>query len=797
MKHQKNKVDTKNTEKIIPKVSIIIPIYNVEKYLRECLDSVIRQTLKDIEIICVNDGSTDNSLEILNEYAQKDERIIIVTGPNGGYGHAINEGLQIATGKFIGIVESDDYILPEMYEVLYSVAQEYPELDMVKSDAMRFINGGEESECKYINVCASKLYNRVITISEEPDCYNAYMINTTGIYKRDIIVTNKIRLNESKGAAYQDNGLWFQLFTCSSKIMFIDKAFYMYRMDRAESSTNCTTLENALCIFAEWHYILDVLMSYGRNKVEEYKAVFSLRCYGSFYYHFTRVLEEYKLLFIKKFSEEMQCLLDEGILCTDLFLPYQCKDLFQILENPKLFYFRWCKENVNEFWDNQINTYVSLINSKISEANLAQQPNAGHDIQVSVIIPVYNAEKTIQRCIKSILCQKQKNIEIVCVDDGSTDRSLPILLMLAKQHSNIIVMSQMNSGAGAARNAALKVARGEFVSFMDPDDEYVADDVLMCLYNTAIKKQVSICGGNLLIVENGVTKNSKNHSFEQEGYIKYVDWQNSYGFQQFIFKKSLLLENDIEFPLYRRFQDPPFFVRAMIAAKEFYVVNKNVYKYYYEKNHVQWNEEKLCHLICGITDLIRISKEKKLEKLHFEAVRLLQQSFADRIMAFSNNSYRIIKLLCIAESEIDAELYNMSSEKKFETVSLFVLDKQLDKLKQMTPSGYIGPNAFKSYVNLLKECSDLKSEILEVQMAISYKVGVLFSGGKRKAYAEGYLIDINELNRIGKVINLDVLNKDKILLNQMLSNLRTSKAMRRGLKLTAVFRLGQKIYKKL
>jgi glycosyltransferase involved in cell wall biosynthesis len=106
----------------MPKVSIIVPIYNVEKYLRECLDSIVKQTLKDIEIVCVNDGSTDSSLDIIKEYAEKDERVKYIDKPNSGYGISMNQGLDKAQGEYIGIVESDDFIKPEMFEELYNLA---------------------------------------------------------------------------------------------------------------------------------------------------------------------------------------------------------------------------------------------------------------------------------------------------------------------------------------------------------------------------------------------------------------------------------------------------------------------------------------------------------------------------------------------------------------------------------------------------------------------------------------------------------------------------------------------------
>lgn len=102
-------------EKITPKVSIIVPVYNVENYLRKCLDSLINQTLKNIEIICINDGSTDNSLSILEEYASKDERIIVINQENAGVSSARNRGLEIATGEYIAFVDADDSVTPDCF----------------------------------------------------------------------------------------------------------------------------------------------------------------------------------------------------------------------------------------------------------------------------------------------------------------------------------------------------------------------------------------------------------------------------------------------------------------------------------------------------------------------------------------------------------------------------------------------------------------------------------------------------------------------------------------------------------
>ena len=121
------------------KVSIVVPVYNVEQYLRECLDSLINQTLEDIEIICVNDGSTDGSLSILREYESNDSRVKVIDKPNAGYGQTMNVGMDVASGEYVGVVDSDDCVATDMYERLYQIAKQ-EDLELIKADFYRYFH---------------------------------------------------------------------------------------------------------------------------------------------------------------------------------------------------------------------------------------------------------------------------------------------------------------------------------------------------------------------------------------------------------------------------------------------------------------------------------------------------------------------------------------------------------------------------------------------------------------------------------------------------------------------------------
>lgn len=200
------------------KVSILIPVYNQENYLEKCMETVRRQTLPDIEIICVNDGSTDRSLAMLKECAAQDARIVLLDGPNGGYGKAMNRALDAAGGEYIGIVEPDDYVPLEMYEDLYKIASEN-DLDFVKADFYRFQTDPATGDMQlaYNHLSPDKEdYGKIFNPSQDPKTL-LYVMNTwSGIYRRDFLTKNHIRHNETPGASFQDTGFFFpDLYVCT------------------------------------------------------------------------------------------------------------------------------------------------------------------------------------------------------------------------------------------------------------------------------------------------------------------------------------------------------------------------------------------------------------------------------------------------------------------------------------------------------------------------------------------------------------------------------------------------------
>jgi len=322
---------------VVPKVSIIIPIYNVEQYLHECLDSVVAQTLKDIEVICVNDGSTDGSLGILEEYAQKDCRIKVISKPNSGYGHTMNVGLENATGEYIGIVESDDFVKEDMYVSLYSLAKEH-DADIIKADFYRFkVNNNGKLILEYNDLSHGKkeYYNRVLDPAENIVIFRFIMNTWSGIYKKAFLDHYHIRHNETPGASFQDNGFFFQTFCQASKIFFVDKPFYMNRRDNPNSSV--MSKEKVFCIRDEYQFIREFLERNPEIK-KRYMSVYSLKKFHNYIFTYNRIADEHKEMFLAHFSQEFGKAREAGELDENLFTKNEWIKLNNIIDDPKSWY---------------------------------------------------------------------------------------------------------------------------------------------------------------------------------------------------------------------------------------------------------------------------------------------------------------------------------------------------------------------------------------------------------------------------------------------------------------------------
>lgn len=315
-----------------PLISVLVPCYNVEKYLRQCLDSIISQTYTELEIICLNDGSTDGTPGILREYEAKDSRIKVVDKPNSGYGATMNIGLRMAQGKYIGIVESDDYIEPEMYETLCNAAEK-DGLDIVR--------------CRFIERNVVKSKDHVETFSwvkdngkvfRPTDLPASLMIKPSiwaALYRRDFLEKNGIYFLETPGASYQDASFGFKALVMADKVRFLPDVLHNYRINEASS---VSSPGKVFCVCDEEAEIRRYIREHGR--FEELKGHMAYRAFGSYKWNYNRLGPmKLKRAFMKKWSEEARQMFAEGAITRKNFSKNRMFRLWIIANCPYLYHF--------------------------------------------------------------------------------------------------------------------------------------------------------------------------------------------------------------------------------------------------------------------------------------------------------------------------------------------------------------------------------------------------------------------------------------------------------------------------
>ena len=365
-------------------------------------------------------------------------------------------------------------------------------------------------------------------------------------------------------------------------------------------------------------------------------------------------------------------------------------------------------------------------------------------IKVSVIIPIYNMELYLEECLQSVLSQTLKEIEVICVNDGSTDNSLEILQKYASQYSNIVIFNQENCGVGKARNRGINIAKGEFVAFMDPDDFYPDNDILECLYNNAIENNVYICGGSLCsLKDKTIIKDYdgwlRDYTFNCNGKMTYQDYQFFYGFYRFIYHLEFLKKNNLYFPSYIRFQDPPFFVRAMLCAEEFYAMKKITYCYRQGYKKFILTPEKTIDYAKGVIDLLNISKEKNLKKLHRNVIKVLHNVL----------SISIYKHIAEGNAELEELVHQINKN-----INIQYFQERTGPLQSPL---LLEPPEIVEFVQLI-----LKKESEILDKINKYKKIIIYGAGKVGAYVIDYLKKVKGIEVICFAVSDKKKNPDNV-----------------------------------
>ncbi len=491
-------------------LSVIIPVYNVENYLNECLDSVTSQTLEDMEIICIDDGSTDNSPYILKEYQKKDSRIKIITKENEGQATARNLGIEEAQGEYIAFVDSDDFIEPTMFEKLYTKSKDN-NLDIAMCKIATYDNQTEEIKDNvwYYMLGVFRDFDKDIFNHKDTREFTCHIAVTpyNKIYKTTLLKENNILFPE--GLIFEDEKFFYDTYLRAKRVSIVDEFLYYYRINRKGSTVDTIKDNNFSDIVPISKLIRETFKE--TDNYEDYKILLSNRFIHLQLARFTQTSQKYKENFFNLLKSDLEEVLADRTIYDNLESDVKLR-VDKIINS----------ESLNEF-------------EKLDE-----------DKVFSVVMACYNAENHLDETINSLLGQSfsfGSNIQLILVDDGSTDKTAEICLKYQNQYpDNIIYLHQENQGQGAARNLGLKYVKGKYINFLDSDDKF-SGNTFYSVYEFFEKHydEIDFVSVPIFFFDKAVGQHPLNYKFEED---KIIDLNKNWDFPQLssssaFFKKEL------------------------------------------------------------------------------------------------------------------------------------------------------------------------------------------------------------------------------------------------------------------
>lgn len=610
-----------------PSVSLILCVYNGEKYLVECLESLVHQTLQNIEIVCVDDASTDSSLKILTEYAEKDKRIKILKHPkNKKLSIARRTAMAEATGEYILYIDADDYLELDTCECLYFYSKIF-DLDMCSFMSMEFLDQTREDfELLYHRLqWLSDRSSPTISMAQIKDIVHKVAV-TSGLtlYKHDFLKENKIEwLNEE--IFFEDTLFFTECLFRTQKFGALKETFLHKR-----THNQCIT-QNRDKHFSDWCkiilYIIEIVKKYGNDEnLNLYLDKYSKIGWGTYRNLSKELQDKYKQemlnycdAFVQKYHyplpDGMQIWYDDSKSMTfedhSLFIKTEKKskenpsllgtyiDFYNHLTDIKLIekYYQNYSDHLKFELKNKLfsctvqekEDFLLNIPTKLPAEVIKKSFSVSDRPCVSIVVPVYNAEKYLAECLDSLIHQTLQNIEIICVNDGSTDSSLKILQEYAQKDNRIKILTQENQKQSIARRNAMKIARGEYIQYVDADD-FIDSNTCECLYLYS-----KIHNLDMLLFAGTDFQDQTNEPMDipyhhlmwlPENFIPVFSWKN---IRETIhqtavtacltfYRHDFLKENHIEWlneSLW--YEDTPFFTESILKAKRVGAFKKQFY----------------------------------------------------------------------------------------------------------------------------------------------------------------------------------------------------------------------------
>lgn len=534
-----------------PIVSVIMPVYNGETYLRQCLDSVVNQTLKEIEIICVDDGSSDRSVEILKEYAAKDERVMVLQQANAGAGAARNNGLSKASGKYLSFLDSDDFFETDMLEkAVEKIAADRADFVVFRCD--HYLNDTNTFKKAAYTLKKQTLppYTPFNFRQITDNVFKAFVgWAWDKVYDREFVMKHNLKFQEQRTS--NDMLFVFSALVLAKRITYLDTVLAHQRRNNGESLSN-TREKSWFCFYNALKALRDVLKEKGLY--EELKKDFvNYAVHFSLWNLNTITGECYEKLYTKLHEEWFEKL--------------------EVTGHDEAYFY-----NKTE--------YKQL-------ADILRYDFKEYNTKLSVVIPVYNAEKYIRQCLDSILTKQKIALEVICVDDCSTDGTPAVLKEYQDKYENVtVIRNETNLYAGTCRNKGLMAAKGQYVHFLDSDD-YVVDNVYEKLYTLAKENDLDWVKTTSegFDDETGETIENPRYSMEKmyEGFFgtlldfqhfpkKFMDYMAVVPWNG-IYKRHFLLEKNIRFNSLFCVNDRSFFVDTCVKGERMMIAREKIVRH--------------------------------------------------------------------------------------------------------------------------------------------------------------------------------------------------------------------------
>lgn len=549
-----------------PLVSVIVPAYNVERCLPRCLDSLVAQTLNAVEIIVVDDGATDSTPAIADKYAAEWPQVKAVHRTNGGLSAARNSGVKEATGKYIGFVDGDDWVDSEMFESMVDLLENDDNAELAVCGAkVEFAYEVSEKDAAH----AQKYFDLPKAGGYDLTCASVHDLNSsvcTKLYRRSFLDEYRIRFPE--GMDNEDEVFFFFTMGKAHRVQIVGRPFYHY-------------IRNQSGIMAQQGAAFDATGTLPDSLKKAFPLVAAYLkeddrrdLLGVFYRHLCGVASRY-----------------QG--------DVPRARIAQLLHETGFFYNREFLDTRDLGWvDNQLKFCHNYDFSKMPalEPDAALFPllrphiKACDEPSLTFIVPVYNQERYFTFCIESLRRQTLSDIEIVCVDDGSTDHSWRLMEEYAAIDGRVRIFHQANHGVSAARNFALKQARGRYVAFVDGDD-YVEPTMAERLVAKMDHDRLDVCPIDFVCFDYR-THAPVNHYWALRNHRSAFPTSPVFSFEDLaseiaffggaagsVWSRDFLVRNGLEFPSLVNNEDLMFSIKAWVMARRMGVAMTPYYHY--------------------------------------------------------------------------------------------------------------------------------------------------------------------------------------------------------------------------